>query len=255
MKTLGCTILGMVSFILVSCGESELLNDKNLNSSWTPQYGNITEYFSMANQAASDGAVFAATQGFNGTVKNQNGTGMTSVDGVVSFGIEFDGVDDRVVVPYANSTNSNQFSISVWIKIPNATSFRCILSSRDESPARGFALCINSGAEPLAMLGQGGSAGNWTVATGTPLLSNIWVHLVATFDGTNLRLYKNGVLEASPLSAIATNTLRPLYIGAGGTELDPGATDFFRGAMDEVAVWSTALTSDEVLKIYTRQTR
>jgi hypothetical protein len=190
-----------------------------------------------------------------GEVKNPNGTGMSAVNGTVNMAIEFDGVDDRVIFPYAIYRNPLAFSVSAWVRLDSFNSRGCIVTSRDESPARGYALCVNSTSQPEALLGRGGSAGNWTTATGTSILNNSWTHLVMTYDGTNLRLYKNGNLEASPLSAFAQNIMRPMYFGAGGTELTPAASDFFKGQIDEITIWTSVLSAADVEAIFIKQSR
>jgi hypothetical protein len=76
-----------------------------------------------------------------------------------------------------------------------------------------------------------------------------WVHLAATCDATEARLYVNGAVSdvhASPNSAI--NSTRDwhvgwMYIGTG--------TNYFRGDLDEVAVArTTCWTAAEVRGIY-----
>jgi hypothetical protein len=61
------------------------------------------------------------------------------------------------------------------------------------------------------------------------------VHLAMTYDGAWVNLYKDGELVASNPFGYAWNTQQPLRIGAG-----------FQGAIQEVAVYGAALTSDEI---------
>jgi Concanavalin A-like lectin/glucanases superfamily len=62
-------------------------------------------------------------------------------------------------------------------------------------------------------------------------------HVLATYDGTTQRLYVNGTQVASAaLSGPATTNANPLYIGSwDGTE------EFFKGTIDEVAVYGSVL--------------
>jgi hypothetical protein len=74
---------------------------------------------------------------------------------------------------------------------------------------------------------------------------NAWVHLAGTFDGTTLRLYRNG---AEVGSAAVVGTLRTgggtLCIGSDGT------TFALTGQVDEVAVYPTALSAAQIAAHY-----
>ena len=77
-----------------------------------------------------------------------------------------------------------------------------------------------------------------------------WHHLVGTHDGTNARLYFDGVLVAgpSPVSFSGGTSAHPLWIGTGS---DLGNTDAsWPGSIDEAAVYNQALTPAQVLAHY-----
>jgi uncharacterized repeat protein (TIGR01451 family) len=90
------------------------------------------------------------------------------------------------------------------------------------------------------------AAGALLPVDGPTLAIGTWSHLVGTFDGTTLRLYVNGALAAS---AAAQGPLAsgsgPSYVGRLGQNLYP-----FQGSIDEVAVFSGALSSDRVRAHY-----
>ena len=66
-----------------------------------------------------------------------------------------------------------------------------------------------------------------------------WHHGVVTFDGSNVRLYVDGiqVKSTSTTSLPDTNGNQPLRIGANSLSV----RDIFVGDIDEVGVWSRAL--------------
>ncbi|MCK8481720.1 LamG domain-containing protein [Psychroserpens algicola] len=73
-----------------------------------------------------------------------------------------------------------------------------------------------------------------------------WEHIVLTIDGTNLRFYKNGVLEAeelnSPFESCTTNpTINDgdLFIGR-----------FFDGKMDDIIIYDRVLTPTEATELF-----
>ena len=81
---------------------------------------------------------------------------------------------------------------------------------------------------------------------GPVLALNTWSHLVGTFDGSVLRLYVNGVLAATSAAAGPLSSgSGPSFIGRLGQNLYP-----FQGSIDEVAVFSGALSPDRVRAHY-----
>ena len=78
--------------------------------------------------------------------------------------------------------------------------------------------------------------------------SGNWVHLVGTYDGANWRLYRNGAqigVTAGPDGALTVDQ-GDWAIGSTGN----GWANNFAGAVDEVAIYNTALTPAQVASHY-----
>ena len=78
---------------------------------------------------------------------------------------------------------------------------------------------------------------------GTKTLTlNTWSHLAVTYDGATLRLYLNGVqvISRAQTGPIPTST-NPLQIGG-----DSLYGQYFQGMIDEVRVYSRALTATQI---------
>jgi len=86
--------------------------------------------------------------------------------------------------------------------------------------------------------------GNSAVTVTAPgSATTAWTHLVMTKAGTTLRLYVNGVQAASATVNGTVNTSTGiLAIGRTGSS----STDYFNGAVDEVAVYPLALSASRV---------
>ncbi|MDX2131724.1 MAG: LamG-like jellyroll fold domain-containing protein [Planctomycetota bacterium] len=90
-------------------------------------------------------------------------------------------------------------------------------------------------------------------SSGTSVASNAIVgvgqsaHVAGTFDGTTLRLYINGVLDASATavsSVVYYGANEPVLIGAGNFAF--GFTRRFQGRIDDVRIWSAARSASDI---------
>ncbi len=74
--------------------------------------------------------------------------------------------------------------------------------------------------------------------TGVPLDS--FTYVAVTFDGAQVRMYRNGIESDSvPAAASIPNTDGPLVVGQG-----------FAGALDELAIYEKALAADRISAHY-----
>ena len=82
----------------------------------------------------------------------------------------------------------------------------------------------------------------WLGSGPNKVLLNEWTHVAATWDGSDMYLYINGVLVATQTQTIIPNTNNEnFYIGSADATLFP-----WRGAIDEVSVWNTTITEGDI---------
>ncbi len=107
---------------------------------------------------------------------------------------------------------------------------------------------IEGGTNYVAGVASGPDFRGVTAPVGTDLGSAQWIHLAATYDGTAWRIFRNGAQLAS--AADTTGSLPVIEaewaIGAAGN----GWADTFAGAIDEVAIYSKALTPAQIQAHY-----
>ena len=71
---------------------------------------------------------------------------------------------------------------------------------------------------------------------------NAWTHLATTYDGTNVRLYVNGTLEGTAISAGSIPASSgPLSLGGNSIW-----SEWFRGELDDVRIYNRTLSVSEI---------
>ncbi len=88
-----------------------------------------------------------------------------------------------------------------------------------------------------------GNGSSWTAKASRTLTSadlNVWKHVALTYDGTTLRFYVGGTLVTSVAGAHGTSN-NPLLFGRWNTN-----AEFWNGLIDEVRMYSRALTAGEI---------
>ncbi len=80
--------------------------------------------------------------------------------------------------------------------------------------------------------------------------TGVWTHFIGTFDGSTVRLYKNGQLAASVAGAGDVSwRFMPLDMDIGRYH-DDNEDYVLNARIDEVALWGRALTQEEVTFLY-----
>ena len=88
------------------------------------------------NESNGDTAADASGNGHDGTLLGDPAWG----GGLFGGALEFDGVEDEVVVPYDAALNPETLTVCAWANVEpgSAGAHRAILASRDDFPQRGY---------------------------------------------------------------------------------------------------------------------
>jgi chitodextrinase len=173
--------------------------------------------------------------GNNGSVANASW-----VAGKYGGALSFDGSSARVTVPDSASLHlTSAMTLEAWVDPATTTAaWRDVIYKGDDN----YYLegTSDRGGVPAAGAIFAGGKGH---AYGPSVLpANAWSYLALTYDGAALRLYVNGSLVSSQANtgSIATSS-NPLQIGG-----DSIYGQYFAGLIDEVRVYSTALTAAQI---------
>lgn len=192
----------------------------------------------------------ATSNGHNGTVF---GPVLTNDRfGLAGSAYQFDGVDDYIDIgSFSTFTQSDDFSISVWIK-PNQVKPQTILMLQPDDFYDRFnamAYYSHNGVSSTVWDYGNCTAGGRLMQIGT-VFSPAWQHFVFTVEqGVGMKVYINGVLTNTlSTSSTITNRQRNLWIGGGWDAA--GALFYFDGIIDDMRLYDRAVNGAEVQALH-----
>ncbi len=160
--------------------------------------------------------------------------------------MQFDGIDDYIVVDPAPRLQSDGFTISVWCCYDDLAQqegwCHAIVSQDGHHQRRVFQLSTYDSSITFHRF-----LTEPDLYVDSPLRAGYWYHIVVTYEARRFRLYKNGELisEAEGNFAIADD--EPLFIGRKSTD-EPYF--YYRGLIDDIRLYNRALREGEVIAMF-----
>jgi hypothetical protein len=175
----------------------------------------------------------------NGTV--QGATWTTS--GKFGNALVFNGTSSLVSIPDAPSLDlTSAMTLSAWVNPSGGLSGWSNVIKKEVDSYFLSAHTPNGGPGGGATIG--GSCCP-SARQSSPLALNTWTHLALTYDGSAVRLYRNGTLVSTTgASGQISPTSLPLRIGG-----DAVYGEFVQGRIDEVRIYDRALSPSEIQAI------
>lgn len=167
-------------------------------------------------------------------------TGSTWTNGTIGNAVSFVGTgygqigkkDSELGIP------TNGISAVFWFKANTAAGSQYLFGNRGTSG--GQYIVYGGGAITTVLLGSAG-------ITTDPVVTNTWIHVATTYNGTTTSIYTNGILaNNSALGQVYTPSATAFVFGAKSTDFQFG----LNGAIDDVRLYNRALTAAEVKTIY-----
>jgi hypothetical protein len=207
-------------------------------------------YWSL-DDATSTIATDLSGNGKNGTLTNMDST-TDWIAGKRSKALDFDGSNDHVDLGsnvYSQSQLGAAGTISAWFKLNALPASSGTMSIMDMEGIFGDQI-INSGGNTRVQVRVYDGGVKTAIGT-TNLTTGRWYHYIETWDSTTARVYLNGVEENS-VAAGAMNNFDSLSrdYSIGKNCNDCGSGTRFNGAIDDVRVYSRALSPSEAAGLY-----
>ena len=138
-------------------------------------------------------------------------------------------------------------TLSAWIK-PRAQTSQDLIGRAIAGSSDGYELSLSSAGTVFMRLNQASFGDTYRLDSLThyPFSGTKWMHVAATYNGTTMRIYINGVFEGSITgpTAIAANLLN---VGIGAQS---DGTRRFNGNMDDVRIYNRALSASEIATLF-----
>lgn len=215
-------------------------------------------------QAQEDGLVaeWHFDEGAGNVLKDSSGNGNDGiifgaswVDGKFGKALSFGGTNNYVNIPASSINNMGAGTIALWIS-PSSSQGSSWYSNINGA----FFGKQHNGIYNMAVIGFDKStlparisfclANSGGILVGTTSVSpNVWHYIVVNWDGSYWKIYVDGIQDvAQANSNILPNDLSPTLtsIGAWGGD----GKSFFKGLIDEVRIYSRALSASEIKELY-----
>ena len=161
-------------------------------------------------------------------------------------GVYFNGVNQYGLAPNSASLNiTTSLTILSWVCVGSSPSgsYRAIVR-KDGS----YALRFDSGGNLQGFIWQSGTSyGSGVVPASSAWLPGAWTQWTFTYDGSYLRLYKNGQEITSPVSRAGTIDINKNAVGIGSNSF---GSHLFLGQIGLVLIYNRALSQSEIAAVY-----
>lgn len=168
---------------------------------------------------------------------------------IIDYLIDFDGGDDHI--DFGDDHNlTSSFSLEAWVLQESTVSNGTIMSNGnvDLSLKTGYHLTLNNNYPNLTWYDNSNNI-ELSITSPYTIPNNEWHYISATFDGTIVKMYIDGieVISGTPSSA-PLSTPQNFIIGSKTANFatTPLNINFFDGAIQEIRIWDIALSEVQI---------
>ena len=185
----------------------------------------------------------------------------TFAEGMVGQAFSFDGDGDYVKVPRAaNLDMGAELTIEFWMKADPSNLMDGCCQGLVTTDFYEMEIAPGAGSEAGVLLMV--AADDWVHSSdlgagGYPLTPGEWYHVAGVYDGANVLLYVNSELVVDP--PVQTGNVLPMletsFLAIGSEDGRTNEPDligkrYFHGLIDEVGLYSQALSASEIQAIF-----
>jgi len=187
----------------------------------------------------------------NGNNGALNGGVDCSIKGISNNGCQFDATDDYITISNDNSLNpKEQITLSTWVYFNSLSSTQYFFEKPFTSGAEPYhqysLLAVTNGSVAFSLSLDGTRNDFFSTTT---VAQGKWYHIISTYDGSIMKIYIDGQKDTNELIASGNITEYNTPVELGRYL----GLHYFNGRLDDVAIYSKALTAQQVKDLYNSQ--
>jgi hypothetical protein len=202
-------------------------------------------------------------EGSGKTVSDTSGSGANGtitgnpdwISGPAKGALDLPNDGDYVTIPNSEVIklrSTGKYTVACWVQVQDTSGGIILMHGLGCSTWASWFLGVGGG-EPDAARVNGSLVFGVRTANGTdytgvsaPAEADAWVHVAATYDGSTLILYIDGVEQARTNATVPWDSAENLLIGG-----DPGCSgrNWYTGSIDDLRIYDSALSEGEVLGV------
>lgn len=187
-----------------------------------------------------------------GTISGGVTTGVNGVKGTEAF--DFNGTDGEVEADHSSSLNiTNQLTISAWVnldELPSSTGTPMDIASKGDrgSANANYQITVETSDNARFQITDS-NENNHNTTSSTTLTTDRWYHITGRFTGTEIEIFVDAEQENSESHDVTLlDDTTPFY---AGRNYYGGGPEWLDGQIDDVRVYSSALSDDQIYTLYT----
>lgn len=217
---------------------------------WVVGSDNLVSWWKLEDESGTDSVDVTPNQ-HDLTLNNGLTFSGCLTTGYLSGALSFDGSNDYATTSSEiNATIQSEVTIAGWMKASGSSfdNFAMMMTEGYLGDGNvGFSLGGRIQGGSATKVGAGFYNGSWHTVNQTGSFTfGEWVHLAATYDGAELKLYIDGELDNTSADAAG--------LPSGSEEWRIGrrhdGTNYFEGELDDLRLYNRALTATEISAIY-----
>lgn len=251
------TVYGCINTVeLTSCFLGILSKGFSITSTAIQDFDNNKDKINLA-QAQLINAGLIAYYPFNGNANDESGNANNgTIYGGVTLtsdrhgnngkAMHFNGSNGYIQVPNSSSLQSpeNAMSITGWIWIDGYNGLKAagIVNKTNTSNYGQYGLSYHEWSNPYR-INFNYNQGSKGCSTSISLVLSKWYFLAATFDGSSIIIYLNGIkIDSQASTGLIIKDNNPLTIGLES----PGDVEYLKGKLDDIRIFNRALSQQEI---------
>lgn len=192
---------------------------------------------------------------YDATANNNDGTGtgiaQSATGGKIGGSVTFDATDEIDCGNGASLTLNTRGTISAWVYPTTLQLYGAVISKFSFSTDRnGYGIRVTTSGRIILELASDAANQNIQSSADAVIAINGWYHVVATWDGTYVNIYLNGVKRADNVAQTVTPVSNVVNLHIGRDAVYTSTNGNWNGLIDEVSIYNRALGQAGVDSLY-----